>query len=199
MPWHSIAARQGFEGLRLPVSLTLEALAPLHPSHDRSAFDCGHEALNRYLRQQARQDMERHVAASFVLLEDGHVVRGFYSLSASLIPLGELPAALARKLPRYAHLPVTLLGRLAVDKTIGGQGAGQFLLADALRRSLESARHVGAMAVVVDAKDAQAERFYRHFDFLPFQQAPLRLFLPMKQIARLFSAPLDRSAGGPAV
>ena len=171
----------------MPVSLTLGAIAPLQKAHERSSFDCGNEALNRYLQQQARQDMERHVAATFVLLEDGHIVRGFYSLSASLIPVEELPAALATKLPRYGHLPVTLLGRLAVDRTIGGQGAGQFLLVDALRRSLEGARHVGAMAVIVDAKDGQAEAFYRHFDFLPLQQTPLRLFLPMGQVERLFA------------
>ena len=172
----------------MPLRFTLDAIAPLQKAHDRSAFDCGNEALNRYLTQQARQDMERHVAATFVLLEDGHTVRGFYSLSASLIPVEELPVALAKKLPRYGHLPVTLLGRLAVDRAIGGQGAGQFLLADALRRSLDGARHVGAMAVVVDAKDGQAKGFYRHFDFLPLQQTPLRLFLPMGQIERLFSA-----------
>jgi predicted GNAT family N-acyltransferase len=162
----------------------------LHKTHDRSAFDCGNEALNRYLRQQARQDAERRVAATFVLLDAQRAVRGFYSLSASMIPLDELPPKMAKTLPRYDHLPVTLLGRLAVDRTIGGQGAGQFLLADALRRCLEGAQHVGAMAVIVDAKDAQAERFYRHFDFLPFQQTPLRLFLPMSQVAQLFDAPV---------
>ncbi len=128
------------------------------------------------------------MAATFVLLEDGYTVRGFYSLSASSIALDELPAQTAKKLPRYAHLPVTLLGRLAVDASIAGQGAGQFLLIDALRRSLEGAQRIGAMAVVVQAKDQQAERFYRHFDFLPLQQTPLRLFLPMVQIARLFDS-----------
>lgn len=133
--------------------------------------------------------MERHIAATFVLLEDALVVRGIYSLSASLIPLEELPAPVAWKLPRYEHLPVTLLGRLAVDRSIGGRGAWQFLLVDAMRRSLEGAQHVGAMAVILDAKDEQAESFYRHFDFLPFQRSPRRLFLPMRQIAELFSAP----------
>jgi len=84
-------------------------------------------------------------------------------------------------------LPVTLLGRLAVDQTAGGQSVGQFLLADALRRSLDGARQIAAMAVIVDAKDERAESFYRHFDFLPFQQTPRRLFLPMAQIAALFA------------
>jgi predicted N-acetyltransferase YhbS len=94
-----------------------------------------------------------------------------------------------KKLPRYGQLPVTLLGRLAVDRTAKGQGVGEFLLIDALRRCLEAAQQIGAMAVIVDAKDPQAESFYRHFDFLPFQVTPLRLFLPLRQIAQLFSEP----------
>lgn len=170
------------------LSLTLDAIRPLEKAHDRTAFDCGNAALNHYLQKQARQDADRHVAAAFVLLDDSHVVRGFYTLSASLIPLGELAPDTARKLPRYDYLPVTLLGRLAIDKSVAGQGAGAFMLADALRRSLESAQTVGSMAVIVDAKDEKAEAFYRHFNFLPFQKTPLRLFLPMAQIAQLFPA-----------
>ena len=99
----------------------------------------------------------------------------------------ELPPDIMKKLPRYGPLPVTLLGRLAVDRTAKGQGVGEFLLVDALRRCLEGAQQIGAMAVIVDAKDEQAESFYRHFDFLPFQLTPRRLFLPMRQIAQLFS------------
>ncbi len=64
---------------------------------------------------------------------------------------------------------------------------GEFLLVDALRRSLEAAQQIAAMAVVVDAKGVRAESLYRHFDFQPFQQTPLRLFLPMAQIAVLFA------------
>jgi hypothetical protein len=64
---------------------------------------------------------------------------------------------------------------------------GEFLLVDALRRSLEAAQQIAAMAVIVDAKNEQAESFYRHFDFQPFQQTPLRLFLPMGQVAKLFA------------
>lgn len=155
--------------------------------HDRSAFDCGNDDLNRYLKQQARQDAEKYAAAPFVLVEPvAPIVRGYYTLSSSLIPLDELPANLAKKLPRYDKLPVTLLGRLARDKTIPDKGVGEFLLLDALHRSLQHAHHIAAMAVIVDAKDEVTERFYRHFDFLPFQSTPRRLFLPMKQIEKLF-------------
>lgn len=168
--------------------LAPEHIGPLEKAHDRKSFDCGNEDLNRYLREQARQDAEKRVAAPFVLTQPGAPkVLGFYTLSSSIIPAGELPADLMKRLPRYGQLPVTLLGRLAVDRSARGQGVGEFLLVDAMRRSLEAAQQIAAMAVVVDAKDAQAESFYRHFDFQPFQQTPLRLFLPMSQIAGLFA------------
>lgn len=177
----------------MPLTLTPEHIVPLEKGHDRSAFDCGNDDLNRYLKQQARQDAEKHVAVPFVLLEPGsQVVRGFYTLSASIIPVEELPPDMMKKLPRYGQLPVTLLGRLAVDRTAKGQGVGEFLLVDALRRCLEGAQQIGAMAVIVDAKDEQAESFYRHFDFLPFQVTPRRLFLPMRQIAQLFAEPRQK-------
>ncbi len=167
--------------------LAAEQVVPLAKGHDRSAFDCGNEDLNRYLRQQARQDADKRVAVPFVLLEPGsQVVQGFYTLCASVIPLDELPPEMMKKLPRYGQLPVILLRRLAVDLTAKGQGVGEFLLVDALRRCLEGARHIGAMAVIVDAKDPQAEGFHRHFDFLNFQRTPRRLFLPMAQVAQLF-------------
>lgn len=171
----------------MPITLASEYIVPLEKGHDRSTFDCGNEDLNRYLKQQARQDAEKYAAAPFVLVEpDTFIVRGYYTLSSSLIPLDELPPELARKLPRYNNLPVTLLGRLARDKSIQDKGIGEFLLLDALHRSLQHAQQIASMAVVVDAKNEDAERFYQHFNFLPFQLTPLRLFLPMTQIEKLF-------------
>jgi GNAT superfamily N-acetyltransferase len=167
--------------------LAPEYIVPLQKGHERNAFDCGNDELNRYLKRQARQDADKYAAAPFVLIEaEAPTIRAYYTLSSSLLPLTELPVELAKKLPRYQHLPVTLLGRLARDKTIQDKGIGEFLLIDALRRSLEAAHEIAAMAVVVDAKNAEAERFYRHFNFLPFQRTPQRLFLPMQQIAQLF-------------
>ena len=171
----------------MPAPTTPYRIEALGKTHDRTAFECGSAALDRYLQQQARQDAEKSVAAPFVLtVPPEHRVLGYYTLSASMMNASELPDALARKLPRYPQLPVTLLGRLAVDKGMKGKGIGQFLLMDALRRSLEAAANIAAMAVLVDAKDDAAEAFYRHFSFLPLQEQPRRLFLPMKTIAGLF-------------
>ncbi len=136
----------------------------------------------------ARQDAAKRVAAPFVFTRPGSKrVLGFYTLSSSIIPVVELPAELMKRRPRYGQLPVTILGRLAVDRSVRGQGVGEWLLVDALRRSLEAAQHIAAMAVMVAAKDESTERFYRHFNFQPFQLTPLRLFLPMGQIEPLFA------------
>ena len=171
----------------MPAPGTPYRIAVLGKTHDRATFNCGSAALDRYLHQQARQDTEKRVAAAFVLVEPPALrVLGYYTLCASLVNAGELPDTLAKKLPRYPQLPVTLLGRLAVDQNMKGKGVGQLLLLDALRRSLEAAVNIAAMAVLVDAKDEAAETFYRHFSFLPLQQQPRRLFLPMKTIAGLF-------------
>jgi predicted GNAT family N-acyltransferase len=155
----------------LPTSHRIEALTK---THDRSGFSCGVEALDRYLKQQARQDADKHVAAPFVLVAPpGVAVLGYYTL--------------AKSLPRYPQLPVTLLGRLAVDQRLKGQGMGEFLLLDALRRSLSHAGDVAAMAVVVDAKDEAAAAFYGHYEFRPLNNVPSRLYLPMAKVARLFA------------
>lgn len=161
--------------------LQIEALGK---HHDRAGFSCGAEALDRYLRQQARQDADKHVAAPFVLVDPPSVeVLGYCTLSASVLDVGDIADDLARKLPRYPQLPVTLIGRLAVDRRLKGRGCGSLLLMDALHRSLTHATEIAAMAVIVDAKDDAAERFYRHFDFLPLQKTPRRLYLPMKAVA----------------
>ena len=171
----------------MPAPTTPYRIEALGKNHDRATFDCGSAALDRYLHQQARQDAEKSVAAPFVLTTPPALgVLGYYTLSASMMKASELPDALARKLPRYPQMPVPLLGRLAVDKGMKGKGIGQFLLMDALRRSLEAAANIAAMAVLVDAKDDAAEAFYRHFSFLPLHQQPRRLFLPMRTVAELF-------------
>ena len=138
----------------MPKTVSPYRIEPLGKGHDRKSFGCGSEPLDRYLKQQASQDAEKRVAAPFVLVEPpSRRVLGYYTLSASIITADQLPPELARKLPRYPQLPVTLLGRLAVDQGHRGKGLGELLLIDALRRSLEAASEIGAMAVVVDAKE----------------------------------------------
>jgi len=169
------------------VLITARQVLALQKEHERQNFTCGSPALDRYLKSQARQDSDKRVAAVFALVHPpASQVLGYYTLSSSTIHADEVPPEIARKLPRYPKLPVTLLGRLAIDQGLKGQGMGQFLLMDALHRSLQAAVGIAAMAVVVDAKDALAADFYQHFGFIPLNQSISRLFLPMKTIATLF-------------
>ncbi len=161
---------------------------PLGKQHDRGTFACGNEVLDRYLKKIASQDARRLVAAPFVAVASTAPknILGYYTLSAFGVDLGSLPPEVARKLPAYPVVPATLLGRLAVDQQYRGQGIGEFLLVDALHRAYAQSSQIAAVAVVVDAIDAQAGRFYRHFNFIPFPDTPDRLFLPMKTVRTVF-------------
>jgi ribosomal protein S18 acetylase RimI-like enzyme len=161
-------------------------IEPLGDKHDRAAFSCGVEALDRYLQRQASQDVSRRVAAAFVITADGTTIAGFYTLSAHLVNLTDLPESVAKRLPRYLNVPATLLGRLAVSENFRGQGIGELLLLDALKRALGNTREVASAVVVVDAKDERARGFYSDHDFIPLPTQPNRLFYPMKTIEKLF-------------
>lgn len=159
----------------------MEALAS---HHDRSAFESGVQPLDRYLRNQAGQDARKNLAAPFVLLLPDGQIAGYYTLSATSVQLGELPEQLIRKLPRYPLMPATLLGRLAVDRRHRSKGYGRHLLADALYRTIRS--EIASFAVIVDAKDDDARRFYERESFLALPDQPMKLFRPTADIARLF-------------
>jgi GNAT superfamily N-acetyltransferase len=163
-------------------------IEPLRNDHDRSDFSCGNASLDRYLKEQAGQDFRRGCATSFVLApKRGDIsILGYYTLSSYGIDVGELPVEVAKKLPRYPLIPATMLGRLGVDRRYQGQGVGEFLLMDALHRALTQSGEIAAAAVVVDAIDADAAKFYKHFGFVPFPAIAGRLFLPRKAIAGIF-------------
>jgi GNAT superfamily N-acetyltransferase len=151
---------------------------PLAPGHDRAGFICGVEALDRYFLRQAGQDVRRRATACFVAREiaTGRVA-GYYTLSAGGILLADMPVALARRLPRYPSVPVARLGRLAVALAYRGIKLGGALLWDAVDRAARS--EVAVHALVVDAKDEQAECFYRYHGFAAYGSAPGKLILPL--------------------
>jgi GNAT superfamily N-acetyltransferase len=117
--------------------------------------------------------------------EDVSTIIGYYTLSTASIETTQLPEDISSRLPRYEALPTFLIGRLAVDQNYHGQGFGSHLLSDALKRCLRSSEDIGAIAVLVDAKDEGAAKFYEHYGFRRFVNAPLRLFMPMAEIAKL--------------
>jgi len=158
----------------------------LNNDHEKAGFSCGNDMLDNYLHKQAKQDMKRKLSACFVL-SAGKEIRGYYTLSSASIQKSQLPESIIKKLPpSYNDLPVTLLGRLAVDNKFKGQGIGKLLLIDALRRSYEtSVTSVASMAIVVDPIDAEAVRFYSKYGFISLPDSG-RMFIAMGTVEQLF-------------
>jgi len=158
---------------------------PLGRSHDRSHFDCGVESLNRYLRELASQHAKRDISKTYVAVkaEDAQV-DGFYALSTGSMILEDLPEAKRKHLPRYP-IPTAHLGQLAIDRKTQGQGLGEALLFDALRRVARVGEELGIYAITVDAIDARAKAFYERYGFVPIAGDPLHLYLEIKVIRQL--------------
>lgn len=152
-------------------------LESLNNTHDRAGFSCGKIGLHRYFQTQATQDVRRRITKCFVGVEvaTGTVV-AYYTLAAAGIAILDLPADITRKLPRYPTIPAIRIGRLAVDTRFHGRKLGGVLLSDALGRVLASP--IAAYALLVDAEDAAATGFYRHYGFQPLADQPRTLFLP---------------------
>jgi GNAT superfamily N-acetyltransferase len=169
----------------------IKAVEPLG-KHDRAAFSCGVVALDDWFRSRAGQDERRNVARVFVAIDDRFGIVGFYSLSSFTLAIADLPPDHAKRLPRYDRIPAALIGRLARDERVRGEGVGELLLADAVRRVLEAARSLAVFAIVVDAKDEPSAAFYRAFGFSHFPSSPLRLFVPASEAAEAVSRALSR-------
>jgi GNAT superfamily N-acetyltransferase len=154
-------------------------IRPLDDAHERDDFDCGEPALDCYLKTQASQDRRRHLAQTFcATFVNTQRVIGFYALSAASVRKERLPPPLAKKLPHYP-IPAALLGRLATDRAVRGQGIGRLLVADAMLRTLNASQAMGIYGLLVDAKHEQAKAFYERLGFIPLVDAPLRLILPL--------------------
>ncbi|MBD2167151.1 GNAT family N-acetyltransferase [Calothrix membranacea FACHB-236] len=160
---------------------------PINKKHQRENFDCGYPVLNDYLKKYARQNHEKGIAKTFVAISQSQSLKieGFYTVSASVIEFASLPESEQKGMPTYP-IPAILIGKLAVDNSVKGQGLGGELLVDALLRAVKASQEIGIFAVRVDAIDMKAKEFYLKYEFIPFQDKPLSLFLPMKTIFREF-------------
>jgi predicted GNAT family N-acyltransferase len=168
----------------------------LSSHHNRTAFSCGDDRLDRYLHSVASQDQKKNIAIPYVILDspegtlrerERQAIIGYYTLSMSGIDLSQLPAQIAKKLPKYPIVGVTLIGRLAVSSDYKGYGWGKLLITDALHRSLVASKTTASFAVVVDAIDDAAVKFYQRFDFELFPDSSNKLFRTMTNIDRSFN------------
>ncbi|MGE0315913.1 MAG: GNAT family N-acetyltransferase [Lautropia sp.] len=161
---------------------------PLERQHDRAGFDCGQPDLNAYLARFARQDHERGISRTFVVLdEDQRTIHGFYTLSPAQIDQAKAPEAVRRQAGRYP-IGGYRLGRLAVSRALQGRGLGGELLIAAARRCIRVSTEVGGQVLVIDAKDDAAAAWYGRFGALALLDAPLTLVMPYALFAKALEA-----------
>lgn len=162
---------------------------PISKRHNRNAFDCGEEALNEFLRRYARKSHELGGAKTFLAIRDDNqeTVLGFYSLCPASVEYARTPKILKRGLARY-DVPAFRLARLAVDRSVQGQGLGGQLLLVAGRRCLLVSAEVGGVALLIDAKNEKVARWYARYGAIPLLDAPLSLVLPLATIEAALKA-----------
>jgi len=158
---------------------SLRAPVPLSAEHDATDFDCGDPQLNDWLRHRALKN-ESRFSRTYVVCEGRRIV-AFYCISAGSVERAAAPGKLRRNAPDA--IPVSVIGRLAVDRAYAGKGLGTDLLADALRRIAIASQTIGIAAVLVHAKDEAARRFYLHAaEFIEYPDGSRTLFLPIETV-----------------
>lgn len=157
--------------------------------HNRAVFDCGENALNQFLHRHARQSHEKGGAKTFLAVsdDDHQRVLGYYSVSPASIAYERTPSLIKRGLARH-EVPVFRLARLAVDRSVQGQGLGGQLLLAAGRRCLLVAAQAGGVALLIDSKNKAVAKWYASYGAIPLLDAPLSLLLPFKTIYAALSA-----------
>lgn len=158
---------------------------PLNRSHAVADFNCGKPSLNDFLIRYALQNQAGGSARTYVVLAAGAnpVVAAYYSLAPGAVAVEDAPDRVTKGQPRHP-VPVILMARFAVDQAFQGKGLGRTLFFDALTRALHGAEEIGGRAFFVEAKDAQAEAFYRKFGMEPSPTNPRHLFLLFKDVRK---------------
>ena len=175
------------------MSLRIEKLTRQHVLDD---FDCGQEALNRFLLRFSWPNQQANASQTYVGLDDNAVI-GFYTLVVGEVAYDGAPERLTKGLARHP-VPIILLARTGVRVAMQGRGIGAALVKDAMRRTIAAADIAGIRAFVVYAKDDTACAFYAHLGFESFTDLPLTLYRLIKDIRAMAAAAPPKKWPGPS-
>jgi GNAT superfamily N-acetyltransferase len=161
--------------------------------HRRDEFDCGDASLNEWLQRYSGQNRRRDTAATWVVVDDQARVAAYASVSMTSIDRSAAPAELSKGAPK--RIPGLLIGRLGVDQGAAGHGLGTALVLYILRKAVEINAMAACRAVVVDALNPRAFRWWQRFGFVPFDpddESNFDLYLLTGDIERTLAEAADR-------
>jgi predicted N-acetyltransferase YhbS len=161
----------------------LSQVEKLAVDHNVEKFACGSYTLDYWLRKHALANQSLANSPQTYVVHRGGKVVGYYSLVYGEVSLQECPPRVRESMPSRYPVPVIKMARLAVDRKEQGSGLGTALMKDAFLRIISAAEIAGLRAVVVDALDEKAKRFYREkFGFDESPIGPLQLFLRIDDV-----------------
>lgn len=159
----------------------IDAPELLGPGHDFGTFNSGVSMLDDWLRRHAARNQETGASRTYVIRRQSEVV-GYYTLAFGAVAQAEASGRARRNMPD--PIPVMVLGRLAIDKRIQGQGVGRALLRDAVLRTMQAAEIAGIRAVLVHAISEDAKRFYERCGFQPSPVDPMTLMITLRDAVK---------------
>ena len=149
----------------------------LSPGDDLAGFDCGVAQLNNWLHRWAMVNHLSGASRCYVCTAGGGAA-AFYCLSASSIGHEFAAGNVRRNMPD--PIPAILLGQLAVDKSLQGQGVGAHLVHHAAGKCMEIASLVGVRVLLVHALDDSIAKFYQKLGFVMSPHTPRLLMARVK-------------------
>lgn len=159
--------------------MSLSAPAPLAAHHDTTAFACGVDSLDHWLKQRALKNQATGASRCFVVCDDKRVI-AYYALASSAVAAEAASGRLRRNMPD--PIPVVVLGRLAIDQSLHGTGLGRALVRDACLRVMAAAEAIGIRGMLVHVLSASARTFYEHLGFEPSPLDPMTLMATLADI-----------------
>lgn len=160
-----------------PETVGISAPEKLDETHDLSQFDCEEQSINQYLLEAHKHQRSKSAVVFVICRKDTRVVVGYFTLSSGSILRTTAPGRLSRNAP--TDVPVFVLGRMGVDRSIKGQGYGKDLLAAAIEMALESSGRIGSKALLVTALNDLLLEFYQGAGFTRMPDGSMTLYLKL--------------------
>ncbi len=159
--------------------MSLTSPQPIDEHHHIGDFESGVPMLNDWLKRRAKSNKASGASRTYVVCDEQRVV-GYYALAAGAVAIETASGRLRRNMPD--PVPVSVLGRLAVERSFQKHGLGRALLRDAAMRVVQAAAIIGIRGMLVHALSPEAKSFYLAFGFEVSPLQPMTLMATLADI-----------------